>query len=252
MGGLDEAGQAYAKDVDRRLTEILGDDLVGVYLHGSPVLDDFSPRRSDFDLVAVCELALTPETKQLIMERLSSEALPCPATGLELHVVRRDTLRQLIDPPPFELHIATETEAGWDRVVNGFDHVGDADLVMHFAVLRQDGRALSGPSPADLFPAVPREIVLGALTKELLWARGSGSASYQVLNACRAWQFVQENALCSKLAGARWAKQRVDDVSAIDAAIRHREGLSEIQPDSESANLLLARARQEVEAALGR
>lgn len=250
MGGLDEAGRAYAEDVDRQLREILGDDLVGLYLHGSAVFDDFSPRRSDIDLVAACELALTPEAKRLIAKRLSSEALPCPATGLELHVVRRDTLRQLIDPPPFELHIATDTEAGLDRVVDGSEHSGDADLVMHFAVLRDYGSVLSGPSPADLFPVVPRRVVLRVLAVELRWARDQASTSYQVLNACRVLRFVEENALCSKLDGARWAKQRVDNVSAIDAAIRHREGLSEIQPDPESANLLLARALLEAEAAL--
>lgn len=250
MNGLDDRGQTYAEAVNRQLTEILEQDLVGVYLHGSAVFDDFTPGRSDIDLMAVCELAISSETKRLIAERLSSEALPCPATGLELHIVRRDSLRELSDRPPFELHVVTDSGAGRDNVVDGLGHAGDADLVMHFAVLRECGRVLSGPSPADLFPAVPRRMMLVALAAELRWARECGSASYQVLNACRAWRYSEERVFCSKLDGARWARTRVGDVSAIDAAIRHRQGWSEIQPDAESTSLLLAHALEQVELAL--
>ena len=239
MSELDNEAAVYAEAVDRELNEILAPDLVGVYLHGSVALGDFVPSRSDVDIVAVCAQLLSHDTKRLIAEHLATTALPCPAVGLELHVVRCDTLLPLTDSPPFELHIATGTGTEPDRVVDGIARFGDPDLVMHYAVLRDRGNALTGPSPANLFPAVPRGMVLQALATELRWARESGSGSYQVLNACRAWRFVEEGVLCSKLDGARWASQRVGDTAAIDIAVRHRQGGSEIQPDIAAASCLL-------------
>ncbi|MEP6892970.1 MAG: nucleotidyltransferase domain-containing protein [Gaiellaceae bacterium] len=58
---IDAESLSYAEAVSRQLTEILGQDLVGSYLHGSAAFDDFLPDRSDIDLLAVCELPLSPE-----------------------------------------------------------------------------------------------------------------------------------------------------------------------------------------------
>ena len=175
-----------------------------------------------------------------------------PINHLELHVVRRGSLLELSDRPPFEIHFVTDSGTGRDKVVDGLGHAGDSDLVTHFAVLRECGRVVNGPSPAELFPCVPPRMMLEALATELHWAEEFGSASYQVLNACRAWRFVEEGVLCSKLDGAQWASKRVGDTSTIDTAIVHRYGSSELQPGPESANLLLIRVLQRIEVALRR
>ncbi|MEP6892969.1 MAG: hypothetical protein ABI927_04225 [Gaiellaceae bacterium] len=90
---------------------------------------------------------------------------------MELHIVRRGSLRELSERPPFEIHVVTDSGAGQSKVVDGLHHAGDADLVLHVAVLRDFGRVLNGPSPAVVFPAVPRRMVLEALAAELRWAR---------------------------------------------------------------------------------
>ena len=132
--------------------------------------------------------------------------------------------RALADPTRRKiLQLLREREMSAGEIASHFD-LAKPTLSGHFAVLRECGRVLSGPSPADLFPAVPRRMMLVALAAELRWARECGSASYQVLNACRAWRYSEERVFCSKLDGARWARTRVGDVSAIDAAIRHRQG----------------------------
>ena len=45
--------QAYAGEVARRVHEILGDRLVGVWLVGSAALGDLEPASSDVDIQAV-------------------------------------------------------------------------------------------------------------------------------------------------------------------------------------------------------
>lgn len=231
--------------VVERLGQVLGTDLVGVYLHGSLVLGDFSPERSDVDAVAVAARSLSREEKRELGELLSQRSLPCPASGLEFHLLRVDALVP-VEKPRFELHVSTSTEGEPERVVDGEGHPGDPDLVMHLAVLHEHGRPLLGPPPAELFPAVSRPLLLKAFIGELTWARAHASPSYLVLNACRAWRYAEEDVVGSKTEGAEWARARVADPTPIEPALRHRRGVAHDHPDPEAASALAA----EVEARL--
>jgi predicted nucleotidyltransferase len=232
---LDPESAEYAHQVTERPRAALGEKLVGVYLHGSAALGDFLRGQSDIDVVAVSDGPLTDQEAGAVVERLSSESLPCPARGLELHVVDRNTLEEALDPPPFELHIATTRSAGPDRVVAGPGRGGDPDLVMHFAVLREHGVALLGPPATDIFPPVARTRLVRAFASELRWALEHASPTYQVLNACRAWRFSEENVLSSKLSGGEWARERVEHPLLIDAAIENRRGQRDAQPKAADA-----------------
>jgi hypothetical protein len=229
---LDPKSTAYVVEVTERLRATLGDRLLGIYLHGSAVLGDFVREGSDVDLVAVSDGPLTDDERDMVAERLSSESLRCPARGLELHIVDRGSLEELVEPPPFELHVATDP----GRVVSGRGHGGDPDLVMHYAVLRQRGATLVGPPASEIFPTISKQRLVPAFAGELRWALEHASPAYQVLNACRAWRFLEENALTSKLAGASWARERVDDPTLIDLALRHRRGESDAQPPARDAS----------------
>ena len=235
---LDPHTAAYVRGLAERLRVALGNKLAGVYLHGSAVLGDFVRARSDLDLVAVSEGPLAEEESTALADAVSF--LPCPAAGLELHVVGRGTLAELGEPPPFELHLAPR-----DRIVVGRGREGDPDLVMHYAVVRAHGVAVAGPQPADVFPPVSRERLLRTFAGELRWALERASPAYQVLNACRAWRFLEENVLTSKLAGAAWARERVRDAATIEAAAAHRRAETEAQPQP-------LRARAFVESVLSR
>jgi ADP-ribose pyrophosphatase YjhB (NUDIX family) len=94
-------------------------------------------------------------------------------------------------------------------------------------------------------------MLLDAFLGELEWAKENASPSYQVLNACRAWRFVDEGVLCSKTAGGEWARERVGDPSTIDVALRHRRGLTEAHPDPEKARALLLDVLQPLETRMG-
>ena len=227
----------YLAELAQRFEDLVGDSLVGVYLHGSAALGDFSPARSDLDVVAVVDRPLSAREKDAIAEAARS----CPASvGLELHVVHESTIAA-VEAPHFELHVSGE------RVVDGCGHAGDSDLPAHFAVLRERGRALVGPPAASIFPPIPRALLLRSFAGELRWAEEHASPSYQVLNACRALRFLEEGVLCSKLDGAEWARARGLQPALVDAAARHRRGLTEAQPSVELAVELLREIRGRLE-----
>ncbi len=61
------------------LREILEDNLVGIYLHGSLAMGCFNPERSDIDLLIVTRHGMTVETKRTIAELLlRSSMAPSP------------------------------------------------------------------------------------------------------------------------------------------------------------------------------
>jgi streptomycin 3"-adenylyltransferase len=152
--------------------------------------------------------------------------------GLELSVVTRPTTLAPTPTPPFELHLATSNQT--TRVVDGHGHPGDPDLLLHVAVCRDHGHPLDGPPPRQVFAPIPRRWLLAGLARELAWARQHGTFEYQVLNAGRAWRFTDENLLCSKLDGAKWAHTRVDDPAIIERAIARQLG-QPAQPPGEPA-----------------
>jgi hypothetical protein len=196
---VDPSAAQYLEALTAEVAAVLGKRLVGVYAHGSLLLGGYLPRRSDIDVLVVVEDPLTPEEQADLASRLSEEAVPCPAVGLELSIVLRSVAAAPTARPAFELHVTTAPE---DRkVVDGHGHPGDLDLVLHFAVCHALGYAP--------FAEVPPSLVLAQVGDELTWAAQHNPSEYAVLNACRAWRYAVDGALVSKVEGGRWAEGRL-------------------------------------------
>jgi hypothetical protein len=191
------------------------DDVVGVYLHGSAVLGGFRAPTSDVDVLAVVRATRPSSDQRALGERLA--AVPgCPGSGIELSVVTAATAADLGDCP-FEVHV--NTTGGTAVVVPGFDHAGDPDLILHSAVCRAHGVAVTGPPPAEVFGAVDRGRILAAMIAELTAPSLQQAAVYAVLNACRATRFAEDGRLCSKLEGGEWFLRRHGPNPVVGAAL---------------------------------
>ena len=241
MPGMDgdhpnPALEAYAAEVAGRLRGVLGPGLVGVYLHGSAVLGGWRAPVSDVDLLGVVTGPLDPAAKRAVAERLTDPGLACPAAhGLELHLITAATAAAPTRLPPFELHLAFAPgppgrRAGYPvnvpatKVVDGAGVAGDPDLLLYVAVCRRCGRALLGPPPAEVFGEPPRSWLLQGAAGELGWAAGRATFAYRVLTACRAWRFLEDGVLGSKVDGGRWARDRVADPALVDLALAAQHG----------------------------
>ena len=79
--------RAQAERLAERLKAALGDDLVGVYLHGSMALGGFNPQLSDLDVLAVTRRRTSDDEKREVLEILvGSSKNPAP---LEFHLLAR-------------------------------------------------------------------------------------------------------------------------------------------------------------------
>jgi streptomycin 3"-adenylyltransferase len=232
---MDRAASRYLQALTSAGRGRLGDAFVGAYPHASLVLGGWRADRSDIDVLVVVDRALTSSEQSALAAAWSEEALPCPAVGLELSVVTIAACRGPTRRPAFELHMTTAPQD--PKVVDGHGHLGDWDLVLHFAVCHSLGY--------DVFAAVPRALVLAQLVDELIWATEHASSEYAVLNACRAWRYAIDGALVSKIDGGRWARARLSggELRLVRTAIALQSG-DRIEPlDPVAARAFVLRLR---------
>jgi aminoglycoside adenylyltransferase-like protein/nucleotidyltransferase-like protein len=233
---VDSSARGYLEALTAEVATVVGDRLVGVYAHGSLLLGGYLPERSDVDVLVVVEDALSTHEQATIAGRLSEEALPCPAVGLELSIVTRASAAAPSARPAFELHVTTAPADV--KVVDGHRHPGDPDLVLHFAVCRR--------LAAEVFAEVPRSLVLAQLADELVWAVEHAAPEYAVLNACRARRYAADGVLVSKVDGGRWALTRLTEPerTLVDAALARQTGTEPTAPiDLEAAPSFVMSAR---------
>jgi streptomycin 3"-adenylyltransferase len=244
--------EAYPAAVAAGLARVLGPTLVGVYLHGSAALGGWSATHSDVDLLGVVARSLERRVKRVISARLNHPSLVCPArSGLELSLV---TAAVAADPPrrpPFELHVSTGSSP---QTHLGGPAAADPDLLLHFAVCRRAGVAVAGPDPVAVFAEPPRAWLLERAAAELRWASRNGSFAYRVLTACRAWRYLEDDVLGSKVEGGGWARARLTGaesappdppgvVALVDAAVAAQLGhapMPEANADLTAANRFVA------------
>lgn len=194
---------------------LLADNLVGVYLHGSYVLGGYNPAVSDLDYIMVVMRRLTVKEKADLMHFTTEELLPlAPAKGLEFHVLLLAHTRHFRHPMPFDFHFSEYHRAEYFRdpeaYIEGMQGT-DPDLAAHLMVIQQQGQVLTGLPIKDVFAPVPpaaywQSIVfdIADATKQIL-----NQPTYVTLNLCRVLAYRENGAVLSKQAGGEWGENHL-------------------------------------------
>ena len=90
----------------KRSVDILQENLVGIYLHGSAAMGCFNPRSSDIDLIIVVREEIPNNTKRCYMDMVVEINKLAPVKGIELSVVKEDVCNPFVYPTPYELHFS--------------------------------------------------------------------------------------------------------------------------------------------------
>ena len=193
-----------------RSKNILGDDLVGVYLHGSAVLGCFNPDKSDLDFIIVVKEPLSDAAKRTYMDMVTACSAAGPAKGIEMSVVLRNVCKPFVYPTPYELHFSEghlkwyeDDPDGYIREMNGVDK----DLAAHFTIINKKGRCLIGAPIGEVFGEVPDRDYWDSI-----WFDVEGAAEdiaehtmYLTLNLARVLAYQREGLVLSKKEGGQWA-----------------------------------------------
>ena len=68
--------------------------------------------------------------------------------------------------------------------------------------------AVAGPGPAEVFAGHPGPGCSSRPRPSCLGGPRHGNLFHQVLNACRAWRYLEDDTLSSKVEAGRWARLR--------------------------------------------
>lgn len=206
--------------------KILGDKLVGIYVHGSIAFGCFRWEKSDIDFLVVTEEIPTREEKERLMEVLMNLEKEAPPKGFEMSVVLEKNCVSFVYPTPFELHFSNAHREScrkdlkaYCRSMNGTDK----DLAAHFTVIRAVGIVLYGKEIAAVFGDVPREDYLDSIKCDVADSENEMMENPVsiILNLCRVLAYMEENLVLSKEQGGLWGLKNLPACyrSVIQAAL---------------------------------
>ncbi len=197
-----------------RSGEILQDDLVGVYLHGSAVMGCFNPEKSDIDLIIVVRRPLPDPVKRAFMDMVILHNASAPPKGIEMSVVLENVCRPFVYPTPYELHFSAahlvrykKDPVDYIRRMNGVDK----DLAAHFTIIRKRGKCLYGAPIEAVFAEVPGRDYMDSIWEDVADApqKIAEDTMYLTLNLARVLAYREEGLVLSKKEGGEWAVGRL-------------------------------------------
>ncbi len=189
----------------------LRDHLVGLYVHGSLVLGDFSPERSDLDLLAVLDADPVLDVLAPLHAELDRRH-PDWAGRIEVEYVSVDAVRD------FAGHLIARVSPGEDlHLLPATSH-----RAVTWATVRAKGRPLLGPPAADVLPEIDGDTVRAALLDHVrdwpVWVldmEPPGAQAYSVLTMCRALQRLVHGRQLSKREAATASAEALPQWSAL-------------------------------------
>jgi len=224
---------------------VLGEQFVGLYVHGSLASGGFDPQRSDIDFVVVTTGDLNGETLTALAAmhaRIAASGLDW-ARRLEGGYIPQDGL-QRYDPAR-----ACYPWLGMDGhfAVEQFDH----GWVIQLHVLREHGLVVAGPHPRTLIDPISCDDLRQAQQALLheWWRpqlddhtrlRSREYQAYAVLTMCRALYTLEHGTVVTKAEAAHWAQQTLPErwAALIGRALAWPRGQ---QPDALPETLELIR-----------
>ncbi len=195
---------------------ILGDNLVGLYLHGSAVMGCYNDEKSDIDLLVVIHNDMSAEEKRRYMDMIVELNTFAPTKGIELSIIKKYVCKPFVYPTPFELHFSV-AHLEWYKN-NPCDYVlkmngTDKDLAAHIMITYHRGLCLYGEDIKTIFEDVSQEAYFDSIWYDIECAEEDilENPVYVILNLCRVFAFKKENLILSKQEGGNWGLTHVPE-----------------------------------------
>ncbi|MGB8001838.1 MAG: aminoglycoside adenylyltransferase domain-containing protein, partial [Anaerobacillus sp.] len=148
--------------------QIMNDNFIGFYLHGSLAMGGFNAQSSDLDVLVVTHESITIETKKKLANlylNYSTKQYP-----VEISFLTNGQLDNWEHPSPYEFHYS---EFWRDRYeVDLFekrstylneDIKTDPDLAAHITIMYYRGICIEGSSISEVFPRIPSSDFLSSI-----------------------------------------------------------------------------------------
>lgn len=198
----------------QRSKDILKENLVGIYLHGSLAMECFNPDRSDIDLIIIINKPISNSIKRDYLEMVVEHNARGPVKGIEMSIVLKKVCKPFVYPTPFELHFSTghldwykEDPEDYIKEMKGTDK----DLAAHFTIIGKRGKCLFGEPIGEVFAEVPASDYMDSIWYDIENAKKEivDYPMYLTLNLARVLAYKEEGLVLSKKEGAEWALNKL-------------------------------------------
>ncbi|MBQ6551243.1 MAG: DUF4111 domain-containing protein [Lachnospiraceae bacterium] len=233
---------------------LLGENLSGIYLHGSAVMGCFNPAKSDLDLIVVVRKPVPDDVKRAFMDLVLALDAEAPAKGIKMSVVTQDVCDPFVYPTPFDLHYSRGHTAWYLRDPEEYIEKmkgTDKDLAAHFTVIRGRGKCLYGFPIGDVFGEVPERDYLDSIWNDICGAEEdiAEDTMYLTLNLTRVLAYLREKTVLSKKEGGEWGLSQLSEEyhPLISAALREYETGEQPEYDLELAKTYASYMLREIQ-----
>ncbi|HET9495597.1 MAG TPA: aminoglycoside adenylyltransferase domain-containing protein [Chloroflexia bacterium] len=227
LQAIEDAGVGeLLDDLLSGMRDILGENLVGLYLYGSLVWGDFDRYLSDIDMLAAVAEDLS-DTEAVALKRLHddiAERYPDWSDRIEVQYLSLEGLRTF------------RTESTPMAVISPGEpfHIveGNRDWLINWYFVREYGVALYGPPPETIIGPITKEEFVGNVVEHARnWPRWLEQTrhsrpyqGYAILTMCRTLYTYRTGEQVSKKQAAEWAEQEMPEwAPLIRSALRWRE-----------------------------
>jgi predicted nucleotidyltransferase len=201
----------------KNASQVLGNQLVGMYLYGSLSSGDFDPETSDIDFLVVTTSTLPDKTiaDLEIMHHRLWESHTKWAGKLEGSYIPK---REIKKHNPRTVACPTVNEGRFYLDTPG------SDWIIQRHIVREQGVILAGPDPKTLIDPVStadlRRAIRGVLyewwfpmLEDPTWLREHGSEyhAYAILTMCRALYTLENGTVVSKSVAAHWVQGKLGE-----------------------------------------
>lgn len=215
---LSEEMSRYFNEFQNGLEKILGDEVTGIYVHGSLALGGFNPTTSDVDLIVVVRNHLSVSMrKELAYYFLKISNQPYP---LEISILAALQFTPWQFPTPYDFHYSEYWRRRYERELNegtsiyfSSEEKMDSDLAAHFTILHYCGICLAGKPIPDVFPAVPKKDYIASLLGdyEECLEKIYQDPVYCILNLNRVYWYLKEGKISSKKEAGIWGARTLPE-----------------------------------------
>lgn len=203
--------RVFIFNLQKGITEIINDDFVGFYLHGSLAMGGFNPNSSDIDVLVVTNKSITVETKRKLAQFiLNCSNSPFP---VEISFLNKEQLKSWQHPCPFDFHYSEFWRKQYEddllmctyKFINE-DINTDTDLAAHITITNYRGVCVEGEPIDEVFPSVPRSDYILSILSDFQDCLENIEAEpvYCSLNLIRVFWFLKQGVISSKQEAGNW------------------------------------------------
>ena len=207
---LDSNSKKQIHECLNLVKEILGQDLLGIYLYGSSIVGGLQ-KYSDIDLFVVSNRATTREEKAKLataLLKISGIYMKSKKLPIEMTIVEKSEINPWHYPPRFDFQYGEWLRKQFEQGnIEPWDAKEMPDLALLVTQILLASHTLVGANPDQLLCHVPYKDFMTALIITLpnLMSELDSDTRNVLLTLARIWSTVSTDAIRSKPAAADWA-----------------------------------------------